>query len=1103
MLNSRDYQGRPLLTELQTRAQFSMWSVLAAPLIISGSILRMSNETRMTYTNTEVIAANQDPLGKAGERVAGGNVAPIDDGLPFNGPAAIGAPCVPGRAAQNWTFVTLGGFTNRLRNAGGNCTNVASGAPNGMLDVEGYCGNGTNLGFRLSADGLLQSDLQAKGQWTLCASIRPSDRWVQMGPCTGAGVTRWEHTAAGQLRAKGVGSTELCLDWAPHTLLPQQATSVWARPLSAAAGGSAHAITFLNVASAPRVVTCDSACFGAMGYPNTSTPLPVLHARDLWAHKDLPDIRDLTFSAGSLKPNGGHRMIKVWTHKSDDEKDAVNVRSFGAVGDGRSDDSHAFSRAIAAAAEASSAVFVPAGEFVVCNITVKAGVAVRGAGAASLIRTPPNPSDCVTRSSRGRKSGVLLELESHTSLANLRFLAVNSSALHAGDTSMGQGRRAVQTSVADILVQNCSFDGGGSAGPAAIHFERLAGPYTIQDNEIHGFASATSLDNAPNGLVARNVVRNCSRHGIVFSGATAECDYCWPNFTQYAIWNLTFANNSVYGQAGGSIWGSAGVGIAMVGNTIYGKGDVGLDFENCRDSLIRGNRVSGRFNAGVAVFLSSINVSVTNNVIAMAVPRDQKCNVDAPGCEGCSPCDGVWVTPFNPVPGAHHVPRITWTHKDIAVSHNTISVDRMLPQEEGGLSRGAGIGIDSGRNITLEKNVLLQNATLQVYEPSKLVISPVKSDDALLSMSRLRNRNAVLLAALVALQLGFGAGSPPTAWTPRGITGGGAFFSPGMHPEDAAILTATTDMGVVFRSDTAGDTWASLPFGDIGGGREAQVRFAEGSSAYAINLRGPSAAGQAGAVPCVSRDFGLTFQPLSNPLDGEPARTLDTDRSGKRLVLSGSNTIFVSSTGGGDWTLVVNASSPTGLRMAGEPLFTRSDWILFGTTECVTAVSPDVHATTAAWPNASEGIAGFAAAEVGDGSIQCFVLTAPPSGLAPDSLIETVMTSSLSLYSSTLHAPEAVPAWSLVRSLPRLVGNGGPLGATFVRMVPSDPDTAYVSGQCAGDCSWSSATGGYPFVVKLERAPENGGWVAEHVLRGNNNTHTVRHAAPCASVHLS
>ena len=88
---------------------------------------------------------------------------------------------------------------------------------------------------------------------------------------------------------------------------------------------------------------------------------------------------------------------------------------------------------------------------------------------------------------------------------------------------------------------------------------------------------------------------------------------------------------------------------------------------------------------------------------------------------------------------------------------------------------------------------------------------------------------------------------------------------------------------------------------------------------------------------------------------------------------------------------------------------------LFGTTEGVTAVSPDGHATTAAWPNASEGIAGFAAAEVGDGSIQCFVLTAPPSGLAPDSLIETVMASSLALYSSTLHAPGAVPAWSLVQ----------------------------------------------------------------------------------------
>ena len=39
--------------------------------------------------------------------------------------------------------------------------------------------------------------------------------------------------------------------------------------------------------------------------------------------------------------------------------------------------------------------------------------------------------------------------------------------------------------------------------------------------------------------------------------------------------------------------------------------------------------------------------------------------------------------------------------------------------------------------------------------------------------------------------------APPRSWRPSGITGGGAFFSPGFHPSDASVLTATTDMGAV------------------------------------------------------------------------------------------------------------------------------------------------------------------------------------------------------------------------------------------------------------------------------------------------------------------
>ena len=44
------------MTELQTRAQFSMWAIMASPLIISANIRNMSATNIETYTNKEVIA---------------------------------------------------------------------------------------------------------------------------------------------------------------------------------------------------------------------------------------------------------------------------------------------------------------------------------------------------------------------------------------------------------------------------------------------------------------------------------------------------------------------------------------------------------------------------------------------------------------------------------------------------------------------------------------------------------------------------------------------------------------------------------------------------------------------------------------------------------------------------------------------------------------------------------------------------------------------------------------------------------------------------------------------------------------------------------------
>jgi alpha-galactosidase len=63
--NDPDYLGPDLgLTDDQFRTQFSMWSMLAAPLMISQNLASMSPASFATVSNAQMIAIDQDPLGR-------------------------------------------------------------------------------------------------------------------------------------------------------------------------------------------------------------------------------------------------------------------------------------------------------------------------------------------------------------------------------------------------------------------------------------------------------------------------------------------------------------------------------------------------------------------------------------------------------------------------------------------------------------------------------------------------------------------------------------------------------------------------------------------------------------------------------------------------------------------------------------------------------------------------------------------------------------------------------------------------------------------------------------------------------------------------------
>jgi alpha-galactosidase len=77
--------GNGGLTPDEERSHFTLWCMLAAPLMAGNDLRNMSAATKSIFTNRDVIALDQDPLGKQGYRVSIVNdlevfVKPLSDG---------------------------------------------------------------------------------------------------------------------------------------------------------------------------------------------------------------------------------------------------------------------------------------------------------------------------------------------------------------------------------------------------------------------------------------------------------------------------------------------------------------------------------------------------------------------------------------------------------------------------------------------------------------------------------------------------------------------------------------------------------------------------------------------------------------------------------------------------------------------------------------------------------------------------------------------------------------------------------------------------------------------------------------------------------------
>ncbi|MFF9144922.1 NPCBM/NEW2 domain-containing protein [Streptomyces sp. NPDC014861] len=146
------------LSETQYRSQFSLWSVMAAPLVIGSDLRRLDAVSAEILTNREVIAVDQDPAGRQGEVVS-------SDG---------GRWVVSKRLADGSRAVALFNETNRPQHI------ATTAAAVGLPAARGYKARDLWAALEKGTSGAIAATVPAHG--TVLLKVSADRAWAQLPP---------------------------------------------------------------------------------------------------------------------------------------------------------------------------------------------------------------------------------------------------------------------------------------------------------------------------------------------------------------------------------------------------------------------------------------------------------------------------------------------------------------------------------------------------------------------------------------------------------------------------------------------------------------------------------------------------------------------------------------------------------------------------------------------------------------------------------------------------------------------------------------------------------------------------------------------------------
>jgi hypothetical protein len=301
----------------------------------------------------------------------------------------------------------------------------------------------------------------------------------------------------------------------------------------------------------------------------------------------------------------------------------VNIKDYGATGDGTTDDTTSVQNAINALATGGT-VYCPPGSYLVTSVNVNPSVSLAGSE-GSIIKL--SGSGKVSLEDNSSLLNLVVDGSGTSSLDLVRGVDGSNSIVVDGVHIAAAGITNQQTafrfySCDDVTVQNCNIE----AGYFGIFFDTCNRSKAI-NNSIVLSATSTVPSNA-NGSPG-SCIYYWNNSGPATNGFIAVNNYCkgvatyghgitwWggdsASVQTYYVNNILIANNYVTSCCG-AIWGSNGTRIAITGNVVDTANDTGIDFEGCLDGTANGNTVNNAVNA-LMVLYGSKRISFVGNTI--------------------------------------------------------------------------------------------------------------------------------------------------------------------------------------------------------------------------------------------------------------------------------------------------------------------------------------------------------------------------------------------------------------------------------------------------------------------------------------------------------